>query len=55
MLKKLHWLVLSLGFFSSSLFAQIPAGYYDSATGTGYGQPIKHQIGIIFMKMTEPY
>jgi chitodextrinase/endonuclease I len=36
MFKKLHWLVLLLGIVSSSLFAQIPAGYYNTATGTGY-------------------
>ncbi|MGE0076386.1 MAG: endonuclease [Bacteroidales bacterium] len=35
MLKKLNCLVLLIG-ISSSLFAQIPTGYYDSATGTGY-------------------
>jgi len=36
MFKKLHMLVLLIGITSSSLFAQIPTGYYDSATGTGY-------------------
>ena len=34
--KKLLWLVLLLGITSSSLLAQIPAGYYTNATGTGY-------------------
>ncbi|BDX39082.1 hypothetical protein CYCD_24370 [Tenuifilaceae bacterium CYCD] len=36
MLKKLNWLVLLIGISASSLLAQIPTGYYNSATGTGY-------------------
>jgi len=36
MVRKLHLLVLFLGITASSLFAQIPTGYYTTATGTGY-------------------
>jgi len=36
MFKKLQLLVLFIGITLSSLFAQIPTGYYSTATGTGY-------------------
>ena len=51
MLKKLHWLVLLLGIISSSLFAQIPAGYYNTATGTGY--TLKTQLYNIIKGQTD--
>jgi len=51
MIKKLHWLVLLLGITSSSLLAQIPTGYYDSATGTGY--TLKTQLYNIIKNQTD--
>ncbi len=51
MLKKLHMLVLFLGITLSSLFAQIPAGYYSTATGTGY--TLKTQLYNIIKGQTD--
>jgi len=51
MFKKLHLLVLLIGITSSSLFAQIPTGYYDSATGTGY--TLKTQLYNIIKGQTD--
>ena len=33
---KKNYLLLTVLLIANSLFAQIPAGYYDSATGTGF-------------------
>jgi len=51
MFKKLHFFVLLVGITSSSLFAQIPTGYYDSATGTGY--TLKTQLYNIIKGQTD--
>ncbi len=51
MIKKLRWLVLFTGITSSSLFAQIPTGYYNTATGTGY--TLKTQLYNIIKNHTD--
>lgn len=51
MFKKLHLLVLLIGITSSSLFPQIPTGYYNSATGTGY--TLKTQLYNIIKGQTD--
>lgn len=47
-MKKLILLIFLIG---SSTLAQIPAGYYDSATGTGY--PLKTQLYNIITNHTD--
>ncbi|NVO10715.1 MAG: endonuclease [Bacteroidales bacterium] len=51
MFKKLQCLVLFIGITLSSLFAQIPTGYYSTATGTGY--TLKTQLYNIIKGQTD--